>query len=317
MRSGSSEITKQPVRTIKFARRKSAGTVFFDLFNGAFLVLFCISIIYPFWEIIIRSFSGVEDALRLGFHVWVREWHITAYKYAFSKYGNIVVAYSNSVFRTAVATILTVSVTLLAAYPLSKKNLPGRNIATMYILFTMFFGGGLIPTYLLIRSLGLMDTRWALILPGLANGFYIVIMRNFLMVIDNAYEESAFIDGATYVQILIKIIIPLSKPIIATVAVWTAVAHWNEWFGALIYISSESKIVLQIVLRRLIRAADLAGAAYGTSAQQQYMAAEEVEMPHAAVRAAVTVLTIGPIVVVYPFLQKHFIKGVFIGSLKG
>ena len=305
------------VRRPTLLRRKTVGDLIFDILNGLFLIVFCITVLYTFWSMILMSFAGVRDAQRLGFHLWISEWHITAYKFALSKYGSVPVGYFNSVFRTVFGTVLTIAVTLLGAYPLSKKKLPGRNVVTIYILVTMFFGGGLIPTYLLIRSLGLMDSRWALIFPTLAAGYYIIIMRNFLMVIDKAYEESAFLDGANYLQILVKIIIPLSKPVIATIALWTAVGHWNEWFAALIYIKSESKVVLQILLRRLIQATALAGASFGTSAAETFMAAEETEMPSEAVRAAVTVLTIGPIVFVYPFIQKYFIKGIFIGSLKG
>ena len=165
----------------------------------------------------------------------------------------------------------------------------------------------------LIRSLGLMNTRMALILPNLAVGFHIIIMRNFLMTIDDAYEEAAIIDGANYIQVLWRIIIPLSKPVIATIALWTAVFHWNEWFQALIYITSDNKIILQRILRKLIHELEMI--------MREDMAAfaelEQIEMPTSAVQAAVTLLTIGPIIFVYPFLQRYFVKGIFIGSLKG
>jgi putative aldouronate transport system permease protein len=170
----------------------------------------------------------------------------------------------------------------------------------------------LITAYLLIRRIGLFDTRWALILPTLTVGFYIIIMRNFLMTLDKAYEDSAFMDGANYFQILVRIIIPLSKPVIATIALWAAVGHWNSWFDALIYLKSESKIVLQLLLRRLIQEMTLMA-----ERMEKFTNIEKNELPSEAVKAAITILTIGPIILLYPFLQKYFIKGIFMGSLKG
>ena len=221
-------------------------------------------------------------------------------------------AYGNSIFRTVVGTFLGIAFTLAAAYPLSKKRLPGRNVMTITILVTMFFGGGLIPTYLLIRRLGMLDSRWVLIVPTMTAGFHVIIMRNFIMTIDEAYEEAAFMDGANYLQVLLRIIIPLSKPVIATVALWKGVYHWNAWFDAWIYIRSESKIVLQLLLRRLLQ--DIAQTMERLKA---FRVEEDQPLPTEAVKAAISLLTIGPIILVYPFLQRYFVKGIFIGSLKG
>jgi putative aldouronate transport system permease protein len=296
----------------RFLSRKTAGDVVFDVLNYSFLFLFSLTIIYPFWSTILLSFSDTSEATSLGFHVWIRHWTLSAYKFAMSRYGNVPTAYLNSIIRTVAGTLLTLVVTLLAAYPLSKKNLPGRNIITIFILVTMFFSGGIIPSYLLIRSLGLIDKRLVLFLPGLAGGFNIVIMRNFLMTLDKSYEESAFMDGANYLQILASIIVPLSKPVIATVALWTAVGHWNAWFDAMIYIRSGNKIVLQLLLQRMLQ--ELERFAQEVANFQQV---ENVDLPSESMKAAVTVLTIGPIVIAYPFLQKYFIKGFLMGSLKG
>lgn len=299
-------------RRPRFLSRKTPGEVVFDALNYAFLFLFSLTILYPFWSTILLSFSTVEEATSLGFHVWIKTWTLSAYKFAMSRYGSVPIAYANSIFRTVAGTLLTLVVTLLAAYPLSKKNLPGRNAVTIFILVTMFFSGGIIPSYLLIRSLGLIDKRLVLFLPGLAGGFNIVIMRNFLMTLDKSYEESAFMDGANYAQILASIVVPLSKPVIATVALWTAVGHWNAWFDAMIYIRSSNKIVLQLLLQRMLQQLQ-------EFAQQvaNFQQVENVELPSESMKAAVTILTIGPIVVAYPFLQKYFIKGFLMGSLKG
>ncbi|MBT3272141.1 MAG: carbohydrate ABC transporter permease [Spirochaetales bacterium] len=298
---------------VRFYSRKTRGEIVFDFFNVILLCLFCLTILYPFWSTIVLSFSDIDNANTLGFKVWIPKWSFTAYQYAFSKYGHVGTAYLNSIFRTIVGTLLGVFMILLAAYPLSKKDIPGRNIMTIYILITMFFSGGLIPTYLLIRNIGLFNSRFALILPVLVQGYYVIIMRNFLMTIDPAFEESAFMDGANYFQILTRIIIPLSKPVIATVALWVAVYHWNEWFMALIYLSSERKIVLQLLLRRMLQNIT----ALQNEEMQAFMDVEDAQLPTQSVRAAITVLTIGPIIFFYPFLQKYFIKGIFLGSLKG
>ena len=299
-------------RLPRYLRRKSAGDVIFDTCNYLLLAAFSITILYPYWYVLLLSLADAENASGLGLRLWNSGWSLHSYEFALSKYGNVVRAYGNSIFRAAVGTAGGLVFTLLAAYPLSKRNLPGRSVVTIYILITMFFSGGIVPEFLLVRNLGLFNTRWALILPRLAVGFYIVIARNFLMTIDDAYEESAFMDGANYFQVLVRIVTPLAKPLLATIALWLAVLHWNEWFQAMIYTRDESKIVLQLLVRRMIQ--DLF---FIDEAVRQFQTAREATLPSQSVRAAITVLTIGPIVLVYPFLQRHFIKGVFAGSLKG
>ena len=297
----------------RFFSRKTPGDVVFDIVNVSLLVVLCITVLYPFWYMLMLSFSSPTDASTLGFHIWLKDWVPTAYRFAFSRYSSVDNAYINTIFRTIVGTFLTLIVVLLAAYPLSKKQLPGRNIMMTYILITMFFSGGLIPTYLLVRSLGLLNTRASLIAQTLANGFYIIVARNFLMTIDPAYEESAFMDGASYFQVFARIVLPLSKPLIATIALWTAVYHWNEWFLAMIYTRKEQLIVLQLLLKRLI---DLTSST-NPALTQEFMDLEEVELPTEAVKSAVAMLTIGPIILFYPFIQRYFVKGVFVGSVKG
>ena len=233
-------------------KTRSAGSVLFDIFNYTFLGLFAFSIAYPFWNMILASFSKPEELLSLGFHLWIRNWDTHAWQYVLQ--GRFVaIGYFNTVFRTAIGTPFTLMVTLFAAYPLSRRGLPGRTWITIYFLVIMFFSGGLIPTYLLVKGLGLINSRWALILPPAVNVFYIIIMRNYLMTIDEAMEESALMDGANYPTILFRIIMPLARPVVATIVLWTAVAHWNAWFDAMIYINDKSKMVLQILVRRLIQ----------------------------------------------------------------
>ena len=308
MASGSAAALKPRV-----LRRRSGGEAGFDAVNLTLLSLYCLTILYPFWSTLVLSFAPADEAGTLGFRMWNEHWTAGAYRFAFSEFGNAGVAYYNSIYRTVLGVGLTLAMTLLAAYPLAKRDLPGRKWITLYFLLMLFFSGGLIPRFLLVRGIGLLDTRWALILPLMAQAYFVIIMRNFLMTIDAAYEESAFIDGASYLQVLVRIIVPLAKPAIATIALWTAVLHWNSWFDALIYLTSESKVVLQTLLRRLVRAWEQET----TDALDQFLSTYATKVPSEAAKAAVIVITIGPIIALYPFLQRYFIKGIFLGSLKG
>ena len=294
-------------------RRRSLGGIAFDVVNVLLMALFALSILLPFWMMLVLSFTPNEWANDMGLKLWTREWSAATYRFALSSYGNVIQAYGNSILRTVMGTAAIVAATVAAAYPLSKKRLPGRTFMTVVILITMVFSGGFITLYLVVRSVGLLDSRWALILPSMANGFYILIMRNFMMTIDNAYEEAALIDGAGYLQILTRVVLPLSKPVLAVIALWSAVFHWNEGFHALIFINDESKLVLQLILRRMMLL--LTSDELFDMLDWQDLAG--IILPTKAVRAAVMILTIGPIVAVYPFLQRHLIKGIFVGGLKG
>ena len=293
--------------------RTPLGTAF-EVANHLLLVLFALTIVYPFWNTIILSFSGNTEVTSLGFTIWIDEWNTSAYRFVFTR-DDVGRAYLNSIHRTTIGTALIIVLTLCAAYPLSKRDLPGRTFVTIYILITMFFSGGLIPNFLLIRSLGLIDSRLALILPVATSGFYIIIMRNFLMALDQALEDSAFIDGANYAQILVHIILPIAKPVVATVALWAAVSHWNAWLDALIYTTSNELRVLQLLLRKIVFDAE---ERFRRMLEGFIQIEEDVdELPMVSVKSAVTLLTIGPIVLVYPFVQRYFIRGILVGSLKG
>ncbi|MGO4496004.1 carbohydrate ABC transporter permease [Paenibacillus sp. 2RAB27] len=290
--------------------RMSRGEIMFQFAAMTVIVALCISVLYPFVHGLSVSLSTPEEALRPGIHLYPKHFSMSSYKQSFQTNG-IWVGYFNTLFRTVVGTFLSLVVMTLGAYALSKKYLPHRHFYTMLIVLTMFFSGGLIPTFLLIKSIGLYDTRWALIIPGLINTFYMIIMRNFFMELPQELEDSAKIDGANDIQILWRIVVPISKPILATIGLWMAVYHWNEWFHALIYIQDQSKIVLQILLRRLIVEND-------DMQMRELMAqASEDEVVSESVKAAVLMIATIPILVVYPFIQKYFVKGIMIGSLKG
>jgi putative aldouronate transport system permease protein len=294
--------------------RTSISGRIFDGFNYFFLFLFSITIIYPFWTIFLQSFSPTTAAFRLGLHVWLDTWSTEAWRYTFSN-PRVATAYLNTIHRVVFGTLLTLLVTFTAAYALSKRTLPGRSFITILYVLTMFFGGGLIPTYLLVRSIGLMNTRWVLVIPGALNVFYVIIARNFLMTIDQALEDSALIDGAGYWRILFQIIVPLSKPVIATIALWTAVDQWNSWFDAMIYISSGGLKVLQIIIRDMMLQLNVGQDTLLAKMLENFPGLRQT--PPQAFQAATILITIGPIVLLYPFIQRYFVKGVMLGSLKG
>lgn len=285
----------------------------FDILNYTILMLLTILFLYPFWQTLVISFSKATFVMTLGLKFYPQGGVVLeSYKLVF-KNDLIYTGYANTLFRVIIATILTVFVTYFGAYSLSKKKIPYRNSITVFILIPMFFSGGLIPSYLLIHSLGLIDSRWALILPGLASTWNLIIARNFITTIPESLEESAFIDGAHPLIVLFKIMIPLSMPIIAVIALWTAVSHWNSWFDAMIYLNSREKMVLQQILRRLLIENDVTL----ESLKSRIMSHTREEIIPETLKAATIMVTIIPIILFYPFLQKYFVKGMFIGSLKG
>jgi putative aldouronate transport system permease protein len=290
----------------------SKGEVAFQYVLVFLISLLCIATLYPFIHVLSVSFSSASEAIRPGIHLFPREFTLAAYEKAVQLEG-IWIGFGNTIYRTLVGTVLSVFAMSLGAYALSKKTLPHRNFITMAVVLTMFFSGGLIPTFLLMKDLGLYDTRWALIIPGLYNTFYMLILRNFFMSLPEELEESARIDGAHDLRILFQLILPLSKPILATISLWVAVHLWNEWFNGLIYIQDQKKIVLQIYLRRLI--------VENMDSDLQFLMEQEMDLNAQAVpesiKAAVLMIGTVPILLVYPFIQKHFVKGIMVGSLKG
>ncbi|NOU88311.1 ABC transporter permease subunit [Paenibacillus sp. LMG 31460] len=291
-------------------KRTSKAELIFQYANLAAITLLCVSVLYPFIHVLSVSLSTPAEAVRPGIHLYPKAFTFSAYEQALQTKG-IWMGYYNTIFRTVVGTILSLIIMTMGAYALSKKYLPHRGFYTMFIVITMFFSGGLIPLFLLVKGLGLYDSLWALIIPGLINTFYMLIMRNFFFGIPQELEDSAKMDGAHDFQILFRIILPLSKPILATIGLWLAVHHWNEWFQGLIYIQDQSKLVLQIYLRRLIvESSDLETKQLMDQASDQEVVAESI-------KSAVLMIATLPILVVYPFIQKYFVKGALVGSVKG
>ena len=288
--------------------KRSAGDRAFDWINYLFLALFSLTILLPFWNLFVQSVSspdsGVVDALQM----WPKKFSAFNYKYVLAnKY--IWTGYRETLIRTIAGTALSVTLTAMGAYVLSKKKLPNRNFWTTVVLIPMFFSGGMIPSYLWMVNLHLIDNRLVLILPGLISSYNLIIMRNFFMSVPEGLEESAMIDGAGSIRIFFSIVLPISKAVLATVALWVMVGHWNAWFDATIYIRDANKLPLQVVLRRILME--------GT---QQMMDMNSTDTNHVTpdtLKAATTFVCMLPIMCVYPFVQKYFVKGVIIGSLKG
>lgn len=283
----------------------------FDVVNIIFMLAVCATILIPFLHLLTHSFSPSYIANKPGLHLFPTDFTLENYKSVFEN-EYLWRSYGNTIFRTVVGTVLQVFFTAMSAYAISKPYFPHRSFWTLFFVFTMFFGGGLIPTYLTVRNLGLMDSYAALILPGLISAYNMVLMRNYFSSLPEELEESCMIDGAGRFTIFFKIVIPCSKPILATIALYQAVGHWNSWFDVLIYINDENKYCLQNVLRRILE-----------SGSEQYMGNDlynstvEVLVSLEGVKAATIFVAILPIMCVYPFVQKYFVKGVMMGSLKG
>jgi len=286
--------------------QQSNGEKVFQVFLLIFITGLSIVMVYPFMHVLSISLSTPAEALRPGVHFFPREVSFFAWERVLST-ESVWRALGVTAFRTIVGTILTLTLLSMAAYPLSRKYLPHRGLYTMIIVITMFFGGGLIPTYLLIKSLGLINSIWVYVVPGLFSTFSLLILRNFFMGIPVELEDSAKIDGANDIRILFTIIVPLSMPVLATLALWSAVGHWNAWFDALMYMQDKTKITVQLLLRRLVI----------TNTGDPMMPVPTAEQAPETVKAAIIMFTALPILIVYPFLQRFFVKGIIVGSLKG
>ena len=285
------------------------GEKIFNLVNMALLVALGFSTLYPLLYTLSLSLSTPAEAARGGLHLWPGDISISAYKIVFSS-PFLAIGYANTVFRTVVGTVLTLIFTCMCAYPLANKELPHRKVIVFLIVFTMLFSGGLIPNFLLIKNLGMLNTLTVYILPMLISAFNVILVKNFFESIPESFRESAYMDGANDFQILFKIYIPLSKPVLATVALITAIVHWNSWFDALIYVNDENKQVMMSFLRRIIVEGNTA------MMSQQQMSESMLSFTPETIKAAIVIVTILPILCFYPLLQKYLIKGIMLGGVK-
>lgn len=298
--------------TKKRKNKKPIGTKIFNIFNYAFFTLLGITTLFPFVNLLAKSLSSEKALVSGKVKLLPVEFQTGTYKFVLGN-SQFINAFKVSIFITVVGTLLGLIMTVLIAYPLSKKLLKGRSGLLLYFVFAMIFNGGLIPTYLVMQKLNLVNNIWVLILPTLVNVYNMLIMKNYFESLPDSIEESAKVDGASDFRILVQIILPLSKPVLATIALFFAVAHWNSYYNAMIYITRVDLKPLQLYLKELVASTKntLEQAGYEPDIEGMYNSSPE------AVQAASIIAATVPILVVYPFLQKYFVKGVLVGSVKG
>ncbi|CAM3049735.1 carbohydrate ABC transporter permease [Paenibacillus taichungensis] len=291
---------------------ESRGDRIFNIINHFLLIIITLIVIYPLVFVLSASFSDPQAVLRGEMFLWPKGINLHSYEKIFQN-KDILRGYTNTLIYTSVGTLINLVMTILAAYPLSRKDFIGRNAIMALFVFTMFFSGGLIPTYMLIKNLGMLNTFWVMIIPNAVSIWNIIIMRTFFQQsIPNELHEAATIDGCSNIQTLTRIILPLSMPIIAVTILFYAVGHWNAFFNAMLYLSDKDKFPLQLILREILiqgQTNDMVKMSTESAIKQQ----REVE----GIKYAVLVVANIPVLLLYPFLQRYFVKGVMIGAIKG
>ncbi len=278
--------------------------------NTVLLLGFAFICLYPVWYVVAASFSNSDALSAHGGFLWAPiAPNLEAYR-AIAKNRMIISGYGNTLFIVAVSLVVNISMTSIGAYFLSRKNLMLKKIVMIYIMITMYFGGGIIPFYLTVRNLGLYNSLWALILPTAMNTFNLILMRTAFEAIPDSLVEAALIDGAGHISILFKVILPLAKATVAVMVLYYGVAHWNSWFNAMMFLQDRSKFPLQLVLQEILIQNDVTTMTQGSSMTDAISIAKTIKY-------AVIVVATVPVLCVYPFLQKYFAKGAMIGAVKG
>ncbi|OCA81793.1 carbohydrate ABC transporter permease [Pradoshia sp. D12] len=295
--------------------RPSRDDRIFDICNYIFLTLVFVVTLYPFLNVLAISFNESNDTIRGGITIFPREFTLENYKTIF-QYDNLVTGFVNSTLRTIIGTVLGVLSSAMVAFTLSRADFSGRKFVSTILVLTLYFSGGLIPGYMLMRDLGLIDTFWVYVLPGMVNAFNIIIVRSFMDGLPYALQESAKIDGANDFTIFWRIVLPLCTPVLATIALFVAVGQWNSWFDTYLYNSSnESLTTLQYELMKILQNTTVSASdpnAYRTSSGEAAASSVSPE----SIKMAISVVTIVPILLVYPFLQRFFVQGMTLGAVK-
>jgi putative aldouronate transport system permease protein len=288
--------------------RTGRGYRVFTAVNAVVLTLVVVVTLYPFINILARSFSG-EHFIRAGeVNLWPRGFNLTTYKNVMSD-STFWTNYRNTVIYTVVATAISMVLTTCYAYVLSKKHLRGRRVLVGVAVFTMFFSGGIIPNYVLVNGLGMRNTIWAIVVPNAINVFNLLVMKAFFESLPVELEEAAAVDGMDTYRILLRIVLPLSKAVLATMTLFYAVSFWNSWFSAFLYMDRQDLFPVTIYLRNLIAGAT-GGSNVGTASDTALQIA-------ASIQSVTIVLTVLPIMFFYPFIQRYFVSGVMLGAVKG
>lgn len=289
--------------------KKSLGDRIVDVIIYVVLGLIALSTVLPFLYVLAGSFATEKELTEKAFFIIPSVWSINAYKYAI-KTANILRGLRNSILITILGTVMCMLFSLTFAYPLSKSHFRGRNWIMNLVIVTMLFSGGMIPTYIVVQSYKLLDSWWALVLPALINPFNMIIIKKFFSGLPVELDEASYMDGANDLQIFVKVALPLSKPVIASISLFYGVGFWNDYFNAMIYLQDAKKFPIQIQLRSII----LQTAKIADTLIDYDMNGTP---PDKAVKMACTVIATVPILIVYPFVQKYFTKGVMVGAVKG
>lgn len=294
-----------------FKVKETPARIAFNTFNVVFMIVLMSVMLYPMWYVVCASFSNPRSLMGYdGLLIWPLDASLASYKMML-KNTALISSAKNTLFILVVGTVVNIIMTSIGAFVLSRKNVHWNKLFSKLVILTMFIGGGLVPTYLVVtKMLFLKDSLWALILPEAISVYNLLIMRTSFSAIPDTLEEAAKIDGAGSWTILFKVILPLSKAIIAVMILYYGVSHWNAWFNASIYLISRDKYPLQLILREILISGEMGTMSEGVGAADQEMAGETIKY-------AVIVFTTAPILCVYPFLQKYFVKGVMIGAVKG
>ncbi|GAB6930915.1 carbohydrate ABC transporter permease [Paenibacillus sp. JCM 10914] len=285
------------------------GLGLFDWVNYSLITLFSVACLFPFLYVFSVSFTDPEVYEPLKFYLFPERWSLESYRYILST-NSFLNAFKSTIFITVVGTALNIAVSFTMAYALTKRSLPGYRWLMGLVIFTLVFSPGIVPNYLLVKELGLLNSYWSMIWPSLTNAWSLIVIKSFLDSLPSELEDSARMDGCSDLGVFMRMIIPLSMPAIATFTLFFAVGHWNTYFNALIYLSDSSKWTLQLLIKTLVIDSNSVAVA-------QAGASDENVVPQETIRMASIVLAMLPILLVYPFLQKHFAKGVMLGSVKG
>jgi putative aldouronate transport system permease protein len=298
------------------SRHVSLGDRVFDTCNMIAMICLMIVTLYPFINMIAVSFNDANDAVRGGIYLWPRQWTFDNYKYVFGE-SDIYHATMISALRTLIGTAISVFCTAMLAYTLSRQEFVLRKSVTIFFVFTMYFSGGLIPSYLLIRNLNLIDSFWVYIVPGVIGVFNMIVIRSFIEGLPEGILESARIDGAGEFATFVRVVLPLTIPAMATVSLFVAVGQWNSWFDVFLYNSSNTNLsTLQYELMKILQTTTTSST---TAISDIYQSADNntVMVTPTSIRATMTIIASVPILMVYPFLQKYFVQGMTLGGVKG
>ena len=312
------ELTPEEIQRLKrLAKKKShrldAGGWIFVICNTIFLVLFALVTLYPVINTVAYSFNDGLDALRGNIYIWPRKFSVESYKTVFNMHG-IVVGARVTVLRTLIGTFTALIANALLAFVISRKRFLFKSSLSLFWVITMYVNGGMVPVMILFKYLGLLGSFWVYIIPGMVSAFNVMVLRTYMQDLPDELEESAQLDGAGYITIFARIISPLCKPVYATVALFVAVGQWNSWFDAMLYNRLNPEYTtLQYELMRLLSSVSKQGGNVGLASQ----AAASTQVTTISVRSAASVVTMVPIIIVYPFLQRYFVTGLTIGGVKG